>query len=72
MLKRDIEIGQDQALRHQGDQIANMRVGVDIMQPHPNAQLTQLLRQIGDMRADLPLGRGFDIDTIGAGVLRDD
>ena len=71
VLKGNVEIGQDQPLGHQRDQMAHMRVGVDIMQPHPSAQLPQFAGQIGDMRAQIALGCRFNINAIGAGVLRD-
>ena len=36
MLERYVQIGQDQPLSHQRDQIAHMGIGIDIMQPHPS------------------------------------
>ena len=72
VLKGNIEIGQDQPLSHQRDQMAHMRVRVDIMQPHPSAQLPQFAGQIGDMRAQISLGSRLNINAIGAGVLGDD
>ena len=36
MLERYVQIGQDQPLSHQRDQIAHMGIGVNIMQPHPS------------------------------------
>src|SRR5882757_5018212 len=69
VLKGNIEIGQHLALRHQADDFIDMRVGVDILQPHPGAELTEFLRQIKELRADLailPRARGiFQIDPVG-------
>ena len=57
VLERNVEIGQDQPLGHQRDQLAHMRVGVDVMQPHPGAQPPQIARQIGDMGAVAAISR---------------
>ena len=52
-----------------------MRIGIDVVQPHPDAELAELAREIEELRADLaaaPLAGGvFDIDAVGRGVLRD-
>ena len=69
VLERNVEIGQDQPLAHQGNQVAHMWVGVNIMQPHPSAQLPQFAGQIGYMGADVSLCRCLNINAIGAGVL---
>ena len=76
VLKGNVEIGQYLALRHQADDFIDMRVGVDILQPHPGAELAELLCEIEEFGADLtvlPRALGiFDVDTIGRGVLRND
>ena len=38
VLERDVEIGKNFALGHQRNDIVDMRVGVDVMQPHPDAE----------------------------------
>ena len=76
MLERHVEVGQHLALRHQRDDLVHMRVGIDVVQPHPDAQLTQRARQIAEFRrhrAAAPVARRIaDVDAIGGGVLRDD
>ncbi len=53
-----------------------MRVGIDILQPHPCAEFAELVCQIKKLRADFAvLPRApciFQIDAIGRGVLRND
>ena len=62
--------------RHEADHLIHMRVGVDILQPHPYAEFAERLRQIEEFRAHfavLPAACGiFDIDAISRGILRDD
>ena len=41
MLKRDVEVGQDFALRHQRNDFVYVRIGIDVMQPDPYAELAQ-------------------------------
>ena len=53
VLEGDVEIGQHLALGHQADDLVDMRVGVDILQPHPGAELAELLGQVEELRADL-------------------
>ena len=53
VLEGDVEIGQDQPLGHQRDQLAHMRVGVDVVQPHPGAEPAQFAGEVGDMGAHL-------------------
>jgi hypothetical protein len=52
-----------------------MGVGIDVVQPHPSAQLAQFSRQISDVATHLailpPVHIVFTIKAIGAGVLRD-
>ncbi len=61
VLERDVEIGQDQALRHQRDQVAHMRIGIDVVQPHPGPEAAQIARQIGDVGAVPPVGRVLQV-----------
>ena len=58
--------------RHQGDQVAHMRIGIDVMQPHPGTQTAQIAGQIGDMGAVAALSGEFAVQPIGAGILADD
>ena len=76
VLEGDIEIGQHLALGHQADDLVDMRVGVDILQPHPGAELAEFFGEVEEFGADLavlPRALGiFDIDAVGRGVLRND
>ena len=75
VLERDVEIGQDLALRHQRDDLVDMRVGIDVVQAHPGAELAELLRGRGTARAPRGPASGssrIHVDAIGRGVLRDD
>src|ERR1700722_6365883 len=76
VLKGNIEIGQDFSFRHQTDDVIDMRVGVDILQPHPGAEFAELLGEVEELRAALaifPGARGvFQIDAIGGSILRND
>ncbi len=70
MLKRNIQVRESQTFGHQRDQVAHMRIGIDVMQPHPRAQPAQIAGKVGDMRAVVTLCRVFDINAIGRRVLR--
>ncbi len=70
VLEWHVQIGQDQAVRHQRDQLAHMRVGIDIMQAHPRPEAAKVTRQSCDMLFRAPLCI-LPIDPIGAGVLAD-
>src|SRR5258708_2467380 len=74
VLKRNVEIGQDPALRHQGDDLVDMRVGVDILQPDPGAEFAEFAGEIEKSGADLavlPRTRGvFQVDAVGRGEIR--
>ena len=76
MLERDVEIGKDLALRHQRDHLVDVRIGVDVVQAHPDAELAELAREIEEARLDLmatPRARRvLDVEPVGRGVLRDD
>ncbi len=76
MLERDIEIGCELALRHQGYDLIDMGIRVDIMEPRPHAKLAQCLGKVSHVRADrtaTPVARLVaDIDAVSRGVLADD
>ena len=73
MLKRDVQVGQDLALSHQGNNFVDMRIGIDIVQTHPDAELRQGRAQLGHTRFDGPTipeaAAKLDVNPIGAGVL---
>ncbi len=76
VLEGDVQIGKDAALGHQRDDLRDMRVGVDVVEAHPQAELAQFLGQVEELGAHLALlpdaGLVPDVDAVGAGVLRDD
>ena len=41
MLEGNVEIGQDLSFRHQRQDLIDMRVGIDVMQPHPGAEAAE-------------------------------
>ena len=51
VLERDVEIGQHLAFRHQRDDLVDVRVGIDVVQPHPDAELAEFAREIEEFRA---------------------
>ena len=53
VLERHVEVGQHFAVRHQRDHLVDVRVGVDVMQPHPDAELAELAREIEKFRPHL-------------------
>ncbi len=69
MLEGNVEIGQNLALGHQADDFVDMRVGVDILQPDPGAELAEFFGQVKEFGADravLPRAFGiFDVDAVG-------
>ena len=75
VLERNVEIGQNLAFGHQRNDVVDMRVGVDVMQPHPDAEFAERACEIDELRAHLAAAprarRVFDVETIGRGVLRD-
>jgi hypothetical protein len=82
VLERNVEIRQNAAaaIRHQRHDFVDVRIGVDIVQPHPRAVLfrerSECLDQLSHSRLERPAapeaGPISDIDTIGTGVLGDD
>ena len=77
VLEGDIKVGQQPIFRvgHQRNQLAHMRVGIDVMQTHPRVQTPQFARQIKDVAAHLAVFPRVQIilavQPIGAGVLAD-
>ncbi len=76
MLQRDVEVRQYLAIAHQRDDVIHVRVGIDVVQAHPHAELGQLLAQghhAGlDRHAVVEAGAVLDVDAVGGGVLGDD
>ena len=76
VLERDVEIGEDLALRHQRDDLVDMRVGIDVVQADPGAELAERRGEVEEAGPHLALApearRVFEVDAVGAGVLRDD
>ncbi len=52
MLKGHVKIGQDLAFRHQGQDLVDMRIRIDIMKPHPHAEISQFAREVNEFCAD--------------------
>ena len=75
MLEGDVEIGEDQPLGHQRDDLVDVRIGIDVVEPHPGAELAELAGEVGHVGADLaalPRPGGVpQVDAIGRGVLAD-
>src|ERR1700723_3596296 len=55
VLERDIEIGQHVGLGHAADDLVDMGVRVNVLQPHPYADLTKGPRKIEKPRAYLAI-----------------
>src|SRR6185437_8995121 len=76
VLKRNVEIRQYFAFRHQRDHIVDMRIRIDVVQAHPGTEVPKCTRQIekaGLQRRAFPRAlRIFEIDAISARVLADD
>ena len=51
MLERNVEIGQHLALGHQRNHVVDMRVGIDVVQPHPDAEFAERACEIDEFRA---------------------
>ena len=75
VLQRDVEVGEDLAVAHQGDDVIHVRVRVDVVQAHPHAELGQLLAQghhAGlDRHAVVEAGAVLHVHAVGGGVLGD-
>ena len=76
MLERHVEIRQHLAVRHQREDVIDVRIGVDVVQPHPDTEFAQRPRQIEEFRpylAAFPFARGvFYVDAIGRRILGND
>ena len=83
MLEGDVEVGEDGARGHQGDDAVDVRVGVDVMEADPGggalggAQPAHLAGEVGHVGADFAavaqlVGRVLQVEAVGAGVLADD
>ena len=75
VLERHVEIGQNLAVGHQRNQIVDVRIRVDVVQPHPRAELAERRGKIGDACGDRPAAPlrllVFHVDAVRARVLRD-
>jgi hypothetical protein len=76
MLEGDVEIRQHAAIGHQRQHTIDMRIGIDIVETHPDAERAERLGQTQEPRLVLlaaPRTHGIaEIEAVGAGVLRDD
>ena len=76
MLEGDVEVGEDQPVGHQRDDVVDVRIGIDVMKPDPGAELAQLAGEVGHVGADFfAFPRPCfvaEVDAVGAGVLADD
>ncbi len=76
VLERDVEIGQHLAVGHQRDHRVDVRIGIDVVEPDPDAELAEGLGQIDESRRNVAVApaarRVFQVEPIGARVLRDD
>ena len=76
MLEGNVEIGQHLPLRHKRQDLIDMRVRIDVVQPHPGAEAGERLGKGQEPRlALLAAPRAFGItyvEAVGARVLRDD
>ncbi len=81
VLEGDVQIRRQQPLGHQRDHRIDVRIGIDIVEPHPRratfagAKLAEFAGEVGHVRTHfmtLPFARLVpDIDAIGRGVLAD-
>ena len=80
MLQWDVQVRQDKALRHEGDDVFNVGVGVDVVQAYPGtvglgevAECFGEFKQAGFDGAAVPkTGAVFDVCAVCGGVLADD
>ena len=76
VLQGHVQIGQDQALGHEGDESIHLGIGIDVMQANPGLVLPQPPGQGLDVGAQgLPtpdIGAIAQVQAIGAGILGDD
>ena len=75
VLEGHVEVRQDLAFRHQRNQVVDARIGINVMQAHPEAEFAQFAAQLVKPRLHRPAaveaGAVLDVDAVGAGVLRD-
>ncbi len=55
VLERHVDVGQHLARRHQFDDLVDMRIGIDVVQADPGAELAELARQVEEFCAHLAL-----------------
>ena len=53
VLEGDVEIGENDTLRHQRNDVVHVRVGIDIMEPDPRAERTQIARPLSSVKTFL-------------------
>ena len=51
MLKWNIQVRQNLAVGHQWDHLIDMRIGIDVVQPHPHAELAERAGEIEQLIA---------------------
>ena len=51
VLERDVEVGEHLAVGHQADDLVDVRVGIDVMQPHPDAEFAERAGKIDEFGA---------------------
>ena len=76
VLERNVEIGQHPRARrrrvsHQRHQVADMRIGIDIVQPHPRPERAEVAGEVGDVGAVPAIHLVPAVQPVGRGVLRD-
>ena len=76
MLEWHVEVGEHFAVRHQRDDVIDVRIGIDVMQPHPDAELAERAGEIDEFGPNflaLPFARGvFHVDAVGRCILGND
>ena len=76
MLEGNVEVGEDESLGHQRNDLVDMRVGVDVVQSHPDAERAELADEIEELRPHLALAPAArfvaQVDPVGTSILRDD
>ena len=50
VLERHVEVGKDLALGHQRNDVVHVRIRIDVVQAHPDAELAERLAQIRHAR----------------------
>ena len=73
MLERDVEVRQQLAFGHQRNHVVDVRVRIDVVQPHPHAHFPERPGELDHLRlhrATLPeAGAVLDVHAVRAGVL---